>query len=228
MREYRAKVSMTDVGLKEAQIKGHKFQNGDWVYGYYWSNGVDNHFIKITHIDIERKGNGFSYAESKYVNIDIEIDQMTLGQETGMRDMANRKIYEGDYVKDSHGIGVVAYNEKEGRYVVEDYKEYGNDCDTRILSFDKIAPEIFEVLGNIHDKEIVRLYYINGKKVDKYDFINILEITVKHVISNWSVFNYNKSDAIQELLTHTWKALSSYKSITLYGHTFEIEEREKR
>lgn len=58
-----------------------------WVTGYYWTNGLGNHFIRVT------------FENDEFTIKDYEIDPNTLYQYTNMDDGFDDKIFENDYVK---------------------------------------------------------------------------------------------------------------------------------
>lgn len=73
--------------MREIKFRGKRLDNGEWVYGYYWSNDLGNHFIKVT-----KDENGFCLY-------DVEVDPATVGQYTGLKEKGGKKIYEGDIIK---------------------------------------------------------------------------------------------------------------------------------
>lgn len=72
-----------------------------WVEGYYWTNGLDNHFIRVT------------FENECFVIKDYEIDPDTLCQYTELNDMYDDKIWENDFVK-FEDVGEEGYEYKEG------------------------------------------------------------------------------------------------------------------
>ena len=66
---------------REILFRGRRLDNGQWVYGYYSCDIGKYHFIK---------------SINDY--LDYRIDPNTLGQFTGLMDMNNNKIFEGDIV----------------------------------------------------------------------------------------------------------------------------------
>lgn len=64
---------------REILFRGRRLDNGQWVYGYYSCDSGKYHFIK---------------SINDY--LDYRIDPNTLGQFTGLMDMNNNKIFEGD------------------------------------------------------------------------------------------------------------------------------------
>ncbi len=67
------------------------------------------------------------------------VNPDTVGQYTGVADRNGNRIFEGDIVKDKTFLGVVLYDNSEGRF----YVDLG--ADTSSLWCD------FEIIGNIHD-----------------------------------------------------------------------------
>lgn len=78
--------------LREIKFRGRADSGpnkGKWYFGFYWTNGIGNHFIRVT-----KDENGFCIY-------DIKVDPETIGQYTGLHDNTDDEveIFEFDYVE---------------------------------------------------------------------------------------------------------------------------------
>ena len=88
-------------------FKAKDIKTKEWREGYYWTNEVGNHFIRV----VRDKNNNF------ITPIDYEIDPETLCECSGLRDDNKQLIFEHDKLKDNKGqVGTVFY--ANGRYAV--------------------------------------------------------------------------------------------------------------
>lgn len=87
-------------GNEEIELDG-KIIKGKWVEGFYWNNGVNNHFIKQLYSDDEYK---------KITLLSYEVIPETVSQYTGLNDMNGKKIFEN---------AVVYYNDFANPYRYE-------------------------------------------------------------------------------------------------------------
>lgn len=142
--------------MLEIKFRGKRLDNKEWVYGGYYSQdnyrkGDRRHIIVWEH-----QGAGMSIIHEP-------VDPKTIGQYTGTKDKNGTEIYTGDIVyyknDQEHFPGLLVY-EKIGVVKIDKgmtgtsgrirqvYRDRTSVRDDNSLL---LSPEIYEVIGNIHD-----------------------------------------------------------------------------
>ncbi len=135
MREikYRALAKVTY--NYETHNSRYKIKEGDWVFGYYYRDVLDNEdscsYFHVNYIRIEY---GDHYG-------DIEVDGETVGQFTGMLDKYGMPIFEGDIIQ-WYGFNL------EVKFIVDGW--FAETADESITEAGQEWESSCSVLGNIH------------------------------------------------------------------------------
>ena len=119
--------------------RGKLVGTGVWVYGDL-INLTDKHKGIVQSFDICRTCNGEAFDFSY-----VEVDPDTVGQLTGLRDVNNQDIYEGDlgYIEIGDDTGIFEVIFKDGAFCVK------IPLDPIYRLFRNTAG--FDIIGNIHD-----------------------------------------------------------------------------
>jgi uncharacterized phage protein (TIGR01671 family) len=126
--------------MREILFRGKRVDNGEWVYGYYFSSerDIEDGFVwrDIPQIQ-QRYGDHYQY---------FDVIPETIGQYTGLTDKNGKKIFEGDIVE---GFLSLHPDRKIHQVVYEDNGFYYRDEDGVGWHPDHIT--CVEVIGNIFD-----------------------------------------------------------------------------
>jgi hypothetical protein len=117
---------------------GKKLDNGEWVWGFYFSTGLNRHYIK-SHTDLK----------------DYEVDPETVGQFGNCHDKTGRDIYENHIIKYRKRLFIVTYETWE---VVCKPIDGGNMWP----HFNQATMNDAEIVGNIFDNP--ELLIVEGNK----------------------------------------------------------------
>lgn len=121
---------------RSSLFRGKQIDDGKWVYGWYCKYPFGRWPLKDAIIPSDDSEEGYHHFE--------QIDPDTLGEDTGLTDKNNVKIFEGDIVKkkDYYGMQNMQVGFRNGKFCCwydGAWKYYTLD-DSRI-----------EVIGNIYD-----------------------------------------------------------------------------
>ena len=152
--------------MREILFRGKRTDNGEWVYGdliRHYEN--QRRFIAREQMAYTTRDCGIERIISENYN---EVIPETVGQYTGLKDKNGAKIFEGDILKghkthfDLFGVATV----KIGEYIDSKLRDIdlGENKDITLcgvfitlnfgdLSISSEETQMYEVIGNIHDKE---------------------------------------------------------------------------
>lgn len=122
---------------REILFKAKRFDNGEWVEGYYFCAGGKYMILNFTEKNCELYHNMY------------EVQANTICQYTGLTDKDGNKIWENDIVscKEGEDFGQINWNESEAGFYFDILLDAGHFCE------ESIDDHLYcmEVIGNIFD-----------------------------------------------------------------------------
>lgn len=144
---------------REIKFKGKRIDNGEWVYGYYFSSSCGEHYI-LSNQTLPKPIGKYAPMLNTYF---AKVIPESVGQQVII---SGKKFYVGDKIKFTQknpplgqkpvsDIGVVEYNDRIGGYDIDRTLDVGNvggstlwslfiDCDFEVVGNATENPELLE------------------------------------------------------------------------------------
>lgn len=140
--------------MKDIKFRGLN-KRGRWVYGegVYTSKTGETYIIPLSEIFGENITGSFETIRLNPLRRRYKVDPKSVGQYTGLKDVNNREIYEGDIVKlkdfyYEDVIGIVKFG--DGEFYVDCIPQ-DNPYSSCIIGMASINEQEIEVIGNIYE-----------------------------------------------------------------------------
>lgn len=134
--------------MREILFRGKTIKNGDWAEGDLVINRPSRTYRIFVDFANVRHGNFTDTGLHECSGELYVVYEETLGQFTGLTDVTNKDIWEGDIIKnvDTEELQVVFWNNEKAAW----YCRYMGDANSIVSLHDSIG-NLNEKIGNIHD-----------------------------------------------------------------------------
>lgn len=126
---------------REIKFRGKSIKKGEWFYGYLGESIVATRY---RHKVIFSNVAWFCSDNYGYIVSDLEVDEETICQYTGLKDKNGKEVYEGDIVRFLDADGKVKNEEVR-------FWEGGFTPVVEICWMADVEGTFMEVVGNIYD-----------------------------------------------------------------------------
>ena len=116
---------------REILFRGKRKDNGEWVEGFYFEN-FDKCYIMST-----------KYLDNPITKFIFEVLPETVGQYIGLPDKKDKKIFEGDIVRERGGESYQGYYEIDNVLTVK--------IPDILVNFEMSYDCEYKIIGNIYD-----------------------------------------------------------------------------
>jgi uncharacterized phage protein (TIGR01671 family) len=140
--------------MKTIKFRGKRVEDNEWVYGYYFHDTIKKIHYIVTH-ELGVINAGFKPRKEDYILAFVEVILETVGQYTGVTDINDVDIWEGDVLQSGIGMNFkweVTF--EDGAFLLEKLNHPKTKKKTVSQDFCcKDDVELYElvVIGNIHD-----------------------------------------------------------------------------
>lgn len=152
--------------MQEIKFRGKCLESDTWIYGSLfnsiWRKSADGSRVCYIFPDDmldDDNGGGDCWEDFAEVAEQYEVAPATVGQDTGLKDKNDKKIWMGDIFKDERGVVRSVFRVPGGFAFEDNPAAFGYDHRSPLYPYSSLADlqsaswlsQCCEVIGNIHD-----------------------------------------------------------------------------